>query len=118
MSHSVRRKSAIRSIPAIRAACAAAGIGEECITVNGQEVTVASKVFTGAYSWERPVPVVFNLATGEVSYDADFTAQISAFVAGIVAQQIKLKARTEGHSSTTKKLKVNGKNIIRVTVEA
>lgn len=124
MSHSVRRKSAVRSLEAIRAGMAAFGIAEGdqygttlTVSEDGNTVTLATKRFTGAYAFERPVPVVFDLKTGNVDYDHDFTAAVSEFLARIVAEQIKQKARREGHSVTAREVIVKGRRVLRVSVE-
>lgn len=117
MSHSIRRKSAVRSIPALIAAAKALGCTDSDIAVNGHVVTVNAKRFTGAFRWERPTPMVFDTDAGTVNFDADFTAQVMEFCAHVVAAQARERAKREGHTVKTREVTIKGRRTLLVTVE-
>lgn len=115
MSHRITRKSAIRSLPAIRAACAAFGLPPPA--VNGDRVTIHAGKYTGAYAGELPVPIDINLTTGVASFDHDFTRQVAVFLAAVIAEQHRHAAQKEGLQFSKKTVTVNGRRVLRVTVE-
>ncbi len=119
MSHTVSRKSAIRSLPALQAVCVRLGLVVPVVT--GTEAVTYMNV---RWPWQQttdtthPTPIRVNLATGEASYDGDFTTQINAFLAQVVVEQHRQAARKAGYQVKTSEQTVKGKKKLVIEIEA